>query len=78
MPTKVLNLEFQPEFVHVAFSEPIIRKRQNAFQQHIQLNGGFAPNSTESAVSEMSGQEDMSVCDDEVVSVESLFGIVGE
>ena len=37
LPTKIMNLEFQPEFVHVAFSSPIARQRFNALNRNIQL-----------------------------------------
>lgn len=35
LPTKMLNLEFPPEFVHVAFSTPMARKRKNALDRNI-------------------------------------------
>ena len=37
LPTKILNLEFAPEFVHVAFSTPILRQKVNAFNRNVQL-----------------------------------------
>ena len=44
------------------------------------MHGGIAPGSSESAVSEMSGRDDQSqdLSEDDIVSVESLFGIIGE
>lgn len=36
LPTKVLNLEFAPEFVHVAFSQPITRRKPSGFNRNIQ------------------------------------------
>lgn len=37
LPTKVMQLDFPPEFVHVAFSTPIVRKREvtNMFNRNI-------------------------------------------
>lgn len=39
LPTKILNLEFAPEFVFVTFSQPITRRRQNVFNRNVNLNG---------------------------------------
>ena len=90
LPTKVLSMEFAPEFVHVAFSTPIVRpKPVNAFNRNIQardLNGmGGAGSQTESisAMSngEMEGEaEDIDLGEDgeELVIMDSLFAVMGE
>ena len=35
LPTKILNLEFAPEFVFVTFSSPIMRQKQSVFNRNI-------------------------------------------
>lgn len=37
LPTKMMNLEFSPEFVHVAFSPKITRTRVNVFNRNQKL-----------------------------------------
>ena len=39
LPTKILNLEFKPEFVHVAFSQAITRRRLVNFNPNRPING---------------------------------------
>ena len=84
LPTKVMNLEFAPEFVHVAFSSPIARPRQNAFNRNIQLRdlNNMGGGSTDSAsVIEDPTREDQSDAlsvNEEVIIMEALFGIMGE
>jgi len=83
LPTKVLNLEFPPEFVCVAFSQPIVRQLQKGFNRNIQLNDlNNMGSATESAsnIEEIQNEdqsEDLSVAD-EIVVVDSLFAIMGE
>ena len=40
LPTKTLNLQFPPEFVHVTFSQPfaVVVQRADVFNHHIQAN----------------------------------------
>lgn len=80
MPTKILNLEFAPQFVHVAFSMPIVRRRQNAFNRNIHLKDlnqmGSEQDTSQQDEQEMS--EDGLSVDEEITVVESMFAIMGE
>ena len=35
LPTKMLNMEFLPEFVHVTFSQPVATRRNFGFNRNI-------------------------------------------
>ena len=84
----MLNLEFAPEFVHVAFSQPITRRKPSGFNRNIQQRDlvGMGSSATESASNAelhdgegdgMSDSDDMSIHED-FVTVESMFAIMGE
>ena len=58
-----MNLEFGPEFVHVAFSSPIARRKMGAaFNRNIRQGdlNGMRGGSTDESVEQMS-QEEMPV-----------------
>ena len=91
LPTKVINLQFPPEFVHVCFSSAFTRPRQatNAFNRPIQaqeLNnmGGASTNSEEDHLQMDDDDQDANnfsnneFGEEDFVFVDSLFGLVGE
>ena len=83
LPTKVLNLEFQPEFVHIAFSSPIEKRRLNFVNQakhHFNMSdasqSGMDPSEQNDSYRMSELHED--AVPQEIVTHEALFGIMGE
>jgi WD40 repeat protein len=86
LPTKMMNLQFPPEFVHVAFSPKITCQRVNVFNKNMKLNKNFSMDDDEEPFDKDSqsdnfqdGSEDPSFLTQEnITTFDSLFGVMGE
>ena len=81
LPTKMMHLEFPPQFVHVAFSQIIATKKYNVLNHNIRLNNQAPYDDSEQSYTDaanMESERESQEPREEVTVNESLFAIMGE